>query len=77
MKNKVVSVLITPYGNKLEIKVSRGPGYNRPIESVRAYSASYSDRTKVKRLAKLASKMVELNTLEMIRTFSFSTNPLR
>lgn len=77
MKNKITSILIFPYANKLEIKVSRGLAYNRPIETVRVYSANYTDKAKVKRLAQLASKMIELNTIEMIRTLSFSTNPLR
>lgn len=77
MKDKITSVLIFPYNNQLEVRVSRGRGYNQASTKINLYHAKYSDMRRVKRLAKLASKLVELNTVEMIRTSSFVNNPIR
>lgn len=76
LKNRVTSILIFPYSNSLEVKITRSAGYQSLAAKVNVYHASYSDYKKVKRLAKLASRMVELNTLRMIETSEFVRNAL-
>ena len=75
-KEGVVSVLVFPYANKLEIRVTRSYGFSERPSKINIYSANYKEIEKAKRLAVLANRLNGLVMLKMISSRVMVSSPL-
>ena len=75
MKEKICSVMVFPFNNKLEVKVTRAKDFMTPPVKVNCYSCSYNDERKVMRLVELANKLNGLVLKKMVTSHRI-TNPL-
>jgi hypothetical protein len=66
VSNRVYSVLVFPYGNQLEVRVTRSTDWNEKPTAINIYHAKYQDRRRCKSLAKWASKLNELVLMKMV-----------
>ena len=75
--DKVVSVLIFPYANRIEVRVTRAKSFADKPSKINVYSVLYSDKKRAYRLADLASRMNGLVTKKMIDIRVMVASPLQ
>jgi hypothetical protein len=71
MKYGIISVLALPYDNKLEVRVMRGKDFNTKPQSIRVYSADYSNPARAKSMAMWAGQLNALVLMKMVDNKAF------
>lgn len=69
LKDSIVSVLAFTFANELQVRITRSYGFDQRPTRVNIYHATVRDDKRIKRLAKLASKLNELVLLKMVDNY--------